>query len=241
MKTFKLILSLALLTLISQSCHKGGPWGIKGKGENVTETKDLSGFDRIHLSIDADIYFTQDSVYKVEISAQPNILAVMKAEVNNYTLSFDYRRNVWDHNKVKITIHAPDLRAVNISGSGDFNFQNEMNTNNLELTISGSGNIYFPELNAKNLKLNVSGSGDVKIANGTLISEDFTISGAGNVDAVSLTAQSAEVNVSGFGDIKVNVTENLDVTISGSGSVSYKGNPSVSRNISGSGKLIHLN
>lgn len=240
MKTSKLIIILSILGVFTQSCHKGGPWGIKGKGENVTETKKLIGFDKIRLSIDADIYYTQDSVYKVEISAQQNILAVMKAEVINNTLRFDFRRNVWDHNKIKITIHSPDLEELSISGSGDITAENNLNLENLDLSISGSGTVYLPSLTAKSLKATISGSGDVKVSGGKLNTETFIVSGSGDIDAEHVIATNCIIKISGYGDVTVNVTETLDVSISGSGDVSYRGNPDVESDISGSGNLIHL-
>jgi|GEM_PF-522248 len=239
-KTLKLILFVTAISFFSQSCRKGGPFGIKGKGENVTEVKNLSGFDKIHLSIDADIYYTQDSVYKVEISAQQNILAVLEVEVENNTLKFDYRRNVWDHKKVKITVHSPDMNELSISGSGDIIMQNTLTTNTLELSISGSGNVNLPSLNAKHLKATISGTGDIKISKGSLKSETINVSGSGNVDTEYIQTESCIVRISGFGDVTVNVTESLEATISGSGDVRYKGKPTVKSSISGTGKLIHI-
>ncbi len=239
-KALKLILVITLISFFSQSCRKGGPFGIKGKGENVTEIKNLTGFDKIHLSIDADIYYTQDSVYKVEITAQQNILAVLKVEVQNNTLTFDYKRNVWDHKKVKITVHSPNMNELSISGSGDIIAQNLLTTNTLELSISGSGNVNIPALNAKSLKATTSGTGDVKISGGSVTGETLNISGTGNIDNEKLQTESATVKISGLGNVTVNVTETLDVNISGSGDVRYKGKPTVKSSISGTGKLVHL-
>lgn len=241
MKSIKFILVITVLSCFILSCNKGGPWGIKGQGTNVTETKDLKNFDKIDLSIDADVFYTQDSVYKVEISAQQNILAVLKAEVHNGTLSFDYRRNVWKHNEVKITVHSPDLTELQISGSGDVNLQSALKTGKMKVSVSGSGDVYFPALNADQLEASISGSGDVKVAGGTVVNEKITISGSGNIDAETLQASSAVVKVSGTGKVTVNATEKLDVTISGSGDVYYKGNPALKTSVSGSGRLIRLN
>lgn len=241
MKSIKLILSVVLIALISQSCRKGGPWGIRGKGSNVTETRDLSGFDKIHLSIDGDVFYTQDSVYKVEISAQSNILAVLKSEVSAGELKFDYKRNVWDHNKIKITVHSPNIKRLSISGSGDILVQNTVTATNMELSISGSGSIYIPSLNAQSVSAGISGNGNAEITGGIVKTESFTISGSGNIFTENLNAESCVVKVSGSGNVFVNASENLDVTISGSGNVSYKGKPSITSHISGSGSLIHLN
>lgn len=240
MQIIKLIIIVSIISIFSQSCRKGGPWGIRGKGSNVTETRDLKDFDRIQLSIDADVYYTQDSVYKVEISAQSNILTVLKVEVSGSELKLDFKRNVWDHNKIKITVHSPNLKGLSISGSGDINVQNSVNTSDLELNISGSGNIYLPFLNSQNVSARISGTGDIKIAGGGTKTETLTVSGSGNIDAKDFVAENCTAKISGLGDISVHATEILNVTISGTGDVSYRGKPSVSSDISGLGKLIHL-
>lgn len=240
MQIIKFITIVSIISIFSQACRKGGPWGIRGKGNNVTEIRDLKDFDRIQLSIDADVYYTQDSVYKVEISAQSNILTVLKVDVSNSELKLDFKRNVWDHNKIKITIHSPNLKGLSISGSGDINIQNSVYTSDLELNISGSGNIYLPFLNSQNVSARISGTGDITIADGGTKTETLTVSGSGNIEAKNFIAENCTAKISGLGDISVHATETLNVTISGTGDVSYKGKPTVSSNISGLGKLIHL-
>ena len=240
MKTLKFSLFALFFSFAFFACHKGGPFGIKGKGNNVTELKNLDGFDKIQLSIDADIFYIQDSVFKVEISAQQNILTVLKVEVENHTLKFDFKRNVWEHNKITVTVHSPNMNEFNISGSGNITAQTPITATNMELDISGSGSVYLPSLTAKNLKATISGNGDVKIAGGSLVTQDFEISGSGKIDALDIVTQISTANVSGWGDITIHVVESLKATISGSGDISYKGNPTIDEDISGTGKLIHL-
>jgi hypothetical protein len=240
MKTVKLLIFVSILSFVSQSCRKGGPWGIKGKGSNVTKEINVSDFDKIHVSIDADVYYTQDSIFKIEVTAQENILAVLETKVSNKSLKFDYRRNVWDHNQVKITVHAPTMNELSISGSGDITVQNPLTTKSLELSITGSGNINVPSLTATNLKAAISGNGDVVISGGKVSIQDLNISGFGKIDAEDLVAQISTAKISGSGDITIQVVESLKVTISGSGNISYRGNPSVDKNISGSGRLIQI-
>jgi hypothetical protein len=241
MKSIKLFFLLGIICFFSPACKKGGPWGIRGEGSNTTEVRNLSGFDKIHLSIDADVFYTQDSLFKVEISAQPNILAVLKSEVNGTELTFDYRRNVWDHNKVKITVHSPNIKSFSISGSGNITAQNSLTSNSFDMSISGSGNVYIPSISTSDISGTISGSGDVTISGGTVTNESFNVSGSGNIDTENMVSESSVVKVSGSGNAIVNVSENLDASISGSGNVSYKGKASVQSHLSGSGRLIHLN
>lgn len=242
MQSIKIFLYTSLTVLIFSSCYKkGGPWGIRGKGETITEVRDVTGFSKIDLPVDANIYFVEDSVYSVKVTAQENIVKMVQTKVSGSELQIDYLRNLWDHEQIKIQIHAPKLVGINISGSGELKVENALHTPILDINVSGSGDVSFAGLEAGNLFVKVSGSGDITIDSGNVNNEDFNISGSGNVDALGFISVRSKIKISGSGNVKVNVKDYLDVRISGNGDVSYKGHPDINTDISGSGKLINLN
>lgn len=232
--------AIVAFTLLLYSCGKNNLWGITGKGSNVTETRDLRGFDRISLRTDGNISYTQDSIFFVEITGQKNILNVLNTQVENNTLVVDFKKNVWKHNKLKITIHCPAIYALSISGSGNIEVQNQINTTYMELTISGSGNIHLPALTATTLEARLSGSGNMDIDGGSVSSQNLSISGSGNMDMLNMTSTNCTCKISGSGDMLVKALETLDVSISGSGNVKYSGFPRINSQISGSGKLTRI-
>jgi hypothetical protein len=240
MRSIKFVLSVTLISVVLTSCFQRDFWGIKGKGEDVTETRPDKGFDRISLSIDGDVYYTQDSIHKIEVVAQSNILKVLKTEVSGGELKITYIRNVWDHNKVKIYVHSPKMHGLKISGSGDIKGQNKISTDKLELSISGSGNISIPSITAEKLTAKISGSGDITVDGGVVTDESFNISGSGDINTEFLISQTNTSGISGSGNIVLQATESLDVTISGSGDVRYRGKPVTTVQISGSGKVRHI-
>ncbi|MCX6182982.1 MAG: DUF2807 domain-containing protein [Bacteroidetes bacterium] len=242
MKNLKtLLIATASALIFFQSCSPDGAWAIKGEGAQITETKDLSNFDAIELEIDADVIYVQDSVYKVEIKAQQNILAIMEVEVEGNELQLDFRRNVWKHDGIEIIVHSPHLKAMTINGSGNVNVTDTIEETSLELLITGSGNIKIAALSLQSLDAKITGSGNVTVDGGVCSSEYLTVTGSGNMDMVMLSAQSADVKITGSGEVSVAASNVLKVDVSGSGNVKYKGNPSISKDISGSGDLIHLN
>lgn len=242
MKSTKIFLYTSLAVLILSSCYKkGGPWGIRGKGETITEVRDVKGFSKIDLPVDANVYFVEDSVYSVKVTAQENIVKIVQTKVKGSELEIDFLRNVWDHEEIKIEIHAPKLTGLSLSGSGEVKVENTLHSPLLDIDVSGSGDVSIAGLEASKLFLKVSGSSDISIDSGNINNEDIAISGSGNVDALGLKTVYSNVKISGSGDVKVNVSDYLDVHISGSGDVSYKGNPDIDTEISGSGKLINLN
>lgn len=241
MKPIKIIFLSALSILISlSSCIKEPLWGISGKGSNVTETVSFQSFSKIDLGFDADILYTQDSIYKIEISAQSNIQQVIVTEVSKGVLIFRASKRLLHHNPIQIVIHSPDIKGFFVSGSGNVYAQNPVNTSSIDLNVSGSGGISIPVLNADNILTEISGSGKIRIDGGVSKNQHMNISGSGSIDAVNMKSSKGEIDVSGAGDVKIWVTDQLDVTISVSGKVSYSGTPALNTKISGSGKIIHL-
>ncbi|MEO6302516.1 MAG: DUF2807 domain-containing protein, partial [Bacteroidia bacterium] len=164
MRTIKFIFPLAICILISlQGCRKGNVWGITGKGNNVTETRDANGYDKIELKTDADVLYAQDSTYYIEVNGQKNILDVLDTKIDGSTLIIDLRKNVWKHHKITVIVHSPQINSLSISGSGDIKVQNNLNTTNMNLNISGSGNISVPSLVAQTFDGHISGSGNVTV------------------------------------------------------------------------------
>ncbi len=240
MKIAKMILPVALLFVVLTGCKKHIFNSIKGKGSTVTETRQLTGFNKVRLEIDAEIIYVQDANYYVEISAQQNVLEVIETEISAGELEIDFDKWVRKHNPITITIHAPDMRGLHLSGSGNISVPGTLTTNSLDIKVSGSGNIAIDSLVCEELEVNISGSGDITVSGGSVNNKKATISGSGNINMVDLQSNNAACKISGSGDITVWVEEHLDATISGSGNIRYKGSATVDTHISGSGSVIHI-
>ncbi len=208
------------------------------------ETRKVSGFTGVSLSISADIYLSQAADYKVEIEADADYLEKIETVVDGDMLKIknkDHFNFVFHDKKVKIYISMPQVNVLNISGSGDILAQTAIKTDDLKIKISGSGNIKVEILSVKNLNLAISGSGDIYMA-GTNMAESasYSISGSGDIDNQNLQCKKVDISVSGSGDIKVWSVDELDARVSGSGDVYYKGRPIVNAKTSGSGGIHHL-
>ena len=238
-KIFFLAAACSILINFS-SCVKEPLWGINGKGSNTTEVINYKSFSKIDLGFDADVLYTQDSVYLIEISAQSNIQRVIETEVSKSVLRLRASKRLLHHNPIQIIIHSPDIKGFFVSGSGNVYAQNPISTISMDLNVSGSGAISIPVLNTNDIYTEISGSGKIKLEGGISKNHHMNISGAGSIDALSIKCDKSDIDVSGSGNVQVWVSEQLDVTISGSGKVSYKGTPTVNTKISGSGKIIHL-
>ncbi len=228
----------------------------RGKGTRVTETLFLPEMTGLNLSIAADVYITQDSVQKVEIIAQENIIDLLKLDVDdNGVWDIDYDGCVRKVSDVEIHISVKDLNYLKISGSGSIVGETRFNTDELELKISGSGNIHLDydatdviatisgsgtitsDMTAATLESKTTGSGDITLS-GSVENLDHRITGSGDLHAFDLIAQNVYIKVGGSGDAEVHAVQTLEVDITGSGKVIYDGTPLVTTHITGSGNVI---
>jgi hypothetical protein len=235
MKKSVIIVLSAVSMLFFSSCEK-----VIGEGPIVTETRAVTGFKSVSVSISGKVNYKIDPVYKVEIQAQQNILDILQTNKigDELVIKFQDGKRVKDHEEILVTISAPFAEGVNLSGSAEFDLINMLTASNLNLRVSGSGNInVFQATLTDKLTATISGSGNIKVLNGTSKNESLKISGSGKIDLSNVLAEKATTEISGSGDMKVNLSQKLDAFISGSGSVYYRGNPLISTHISGSGKV----
>ena len=235
----KLVVVILLLVtglFIFPSCEK-----VVGEGPLVTQTRTVGNFTGVSSEMSGKVNFTIAPDYKVEITAQQNILDVLNTNVVNGVLHIDFKNNVRvkQHEDLLINITAPYADYFRLSGSGNMNVQGDITANNLKVTLSGSGDIAVQNaVIADKIDTDISGSGNISIAGGSAVNEDVDISGSGKVEMAGVDAQNAVTHTSGSGDVKLALSTNLDAHISGSGSVYYHGNPIISTHISGSGRVI---
>lgn len=258
---FKPILSyfiLFSLLILQSSCEKR----LIGKGPIVTKTIQENNYSGIDLRTDAKVYYSQDSLYHIDISGQENVLDAIEFYVKENNLIIKERFPSVFITKEPVTIHisGPNLTNLEVSGSGSIDLTSQALSNQLNLTvsgsgsihtnqvqvqtlkidISGSGNIFMQKVIAENIASSVSGSGDIELQSGNAKTLTSNINGSGKFDARNLTTLHISTETSGSGKTYVHFKETLNVHISGSGNVYYYGEGNITKSISGSGKLIKL-
>ena len=252
MKRFLILLFSASLLFWASGCRK--PGSIHGNGSPVTETRTMVSFNEVLNDIFFYVYIVPDTVYKVEIDAESNIIPFIRTVVNGNKLIISSHENISVNYPVTIRVHTKNLKHVELNGSGWISIDS-VTTDNLRVELNGSGTI-TGKFNTYSLSTNCYGSGDINfIVDCTNIEAEtdgsgdinlmgkcekgiFTISGSGDINAFDFIQKKCEAKIQGSGDMYVNVTDLLNVNIYGSGSVFYMGNPVLNVNIQGSGSVI---
>jgi len=237
MKKVLFMLAAAVL-LTSSSCKK-----VVGEGDLQTETRNITGFSGVSVSIGGKIYYKIAPEYKVEITAQRNILDVIQASKSSGHLILKIKDGVRikSNEEITVNISAPTADFLHLSGTGDLAVIGSIISTNLDMSISGTGNITVQSVTVTDkIDASISGTGDITVQSGVSKNEDLRISGSGKLFIDGVVAEKATTTISGSGDMQVNLSQTLDATISGSGSVYYRGHPLISTSISGSGKVKPL-
>ncbi len=213
-----------------------------GQGDNVKQTREVSSFSSISLSVSADIHLKQGTKQEVIVEGDKDVLDVLKTEVQGKTLKIYLDKwSMQSYKKVTIYITMRDIDGLTITGSGNITAETPVNTSDIDFTITGSGDIHISELKAEQVKASITGSGTINLAGKqTVSSMDVHISGSGDVNADGLEVKNFDASITGSGDCRITATELLKARVSGSGDIYYKGKPRMDVNITGSGKLRSL-
>jgi Putative auto-transporter adhesin, head GIN domain len=221
---------IAGCSMIPQAC-------IDGSGRIITEDRSVPVFQSVTLNIPAVITVTQGVPEGVQVTADDNVIPLIRTTVRNGELSIGYTQPcVRPTSVVQLHVTSADISGLSILGTGDIGNDGVITGGALTTAITGNGNMDLI-VEVSSLKSSITGLGTVKLAGKA---DDLTLSmpGAGTIDASKLSAARVTVEILGSGNARVDVTESLTVKITGSGSVLYSGNPSsIEQSITGSGTI----
>ena len=219
-------------------------WGfgksISGSGTLKSETRSVSAFTGISLSLPAYVEVRQGNTESVMIETDDNLLPLVETVVENGMLkirSLEKSTSLKTKN-MKITVNAKTIDSLSVAGSGDIR-ADALKTGKLGVSISGSGDIHLKAVDSDALKVAISGSGDFS-AGGKTNSLEASIAGSGDLKAGKLQATTVKISIAGSGSATFWAKESLKSSIAGSGDVSYYGDAQVSSSVAGSGSVKRL-
>lgn len=218
-------LPVAILLFTMQSCIIGG-WdnGVRGEGEVIVESHDITGFTGIHASAGIDVVMTQGD-YSVEVEADENLHEYIIVEKEGKMLHVGSERSIYKAKSKVVHISLPELTDVKISSAGDIDADGDFECEDLEINISSAGDLNMG-VDADDIYLSISSSGDCDLW-GKANSLDARLSSAGDLNAFDLEAKYVDVKVSSAGDASVNASKEIEMSASSAGNIYYTGDAKV--------------
>ena len=251
---------IILLFLPSLACGSFTTSSVIGSGEIVTQTIEVSGFQRVTLEGFGDVFIEQGSTESLSVETDENIFPVLEIRVRGNELILGTKNgvNINPSKSITYTLTVQDLDSITLAGSGAFHV-GSLNSGNFGVSVSGSGDVDISSLDAEELSIELNGSGDILVEDisvktvdtslqgsgdieleGQANTQKVRVNGSGNYRAGDLQTNTADVNVPGSADVTVWVENELNITVSGSGDIRYYGKPAIDQNISGSGDITSL-
>ena len=216
----------------------------------------VTPFDKVSHTSSFTVSYAQGPKHTCTIIASPKDMKKLKAEVK------DKQLNIYVENKEKVVnlngltflnaglsgdvvvkITSPELTKVSCTGSGDFVATTDIKSEDLEFSISGSGNVKLQNVTAGKLHLSTAGSGNMDIQQAHTEDLNVEVAGSGgmNLNNVVSTCKKARLSVFGSGDINTAFSncQELECGIAGSGRIGLKGKVvNYKSSVFGSGEII---
>ena len=116
MQTRAFVLGAAtLLMLLAVSGCDGGVFGVRGSGNVITESRDVSGFSEIALFGSGKVRVDVNGTESLIVEAEDNIMPLLKTEVRDGSLELSVESNISPTTDVIYTVSAVALDGVTIA------------------------------------------------------------------------------------------------------------------------------
>lgn len=190
--------------------------GVQGSGVLATERRDVSGFKGVEVGGVIQVEITARKDYSLEISADDNILPMVKTYASNGVLKIESDGRFSNSNPIRVRVSAPSIESIEASGAS------KVSASNLKIA---------------SLSVDTSGASKVNLT-GEASNVTIEVSGASNVDAESLRAENVDVDASGASVVSVFAVNRLLSDASGASRITYTGNPAaVEKKASGASRI----
>jgi Putative auto-transporter adhesin, head GIN domain len=237
-KYFQIICFLALIPCVSvlNSCNSNC---IKGSGTPITEDRNVGTFSKVEFGGSIKLKIKQDSTNWMKITADDNIIKQIKTRVSGDVLKIEMDGNFCNSGEVVVELSSKVWSGIKASGATQIISENQINSDDFELDLSGSSQVDLNLVAAK-FKMETSGSSEIKLK-GQARQSDVNVSGASEINAFDFVVSDFNIETSGSSKCAINVLNSLNVNSSGSSEILYKGLPkNINNKKSGSSELKHV-
>ena len=217
-------------------------------GPRVVEPRALKGFDKIEVLGSPSVHYFQADTYHVSVKGPEEAVKKIVTDVEDGTLVIRNKGKIGifnvsfgDMGDVTVHVGSPDLTSVSLSGSGDFVCEGDLDTDEMQISLRGSGDITFDKIICDHCETELIGSGDIRVKRLEAITSDIILVGSGDMEVWHRNVDNSDITLRGSGDITVHFEEGckkVDCQMSGSGDICLEGKvEQMNKHKSGSGDI----
>jgi hypothetical protein len=230
-KTFKLLLSLAVLGMCMFSCETEDP----GPLQETSKDFSVVNFDRLEMGSAFRIQVEQGNTYSIQVRGDRRNIDDLDVYKRGTTLVMEFDDHANRKHDTYITITMPTLTGVSFSGASISTISGFESDGQLDVYLSGASTCQL-DAGYKNTKVILSGASHLVMRGlGDIL--DGEVSGASDLAAFDFPVRSADLNLSGASGGKVTVSDAMKIVATGASSLLYRGNPVVDAHVSGASNV----
>ncbi len=194
------------------------------EGDGIIKTKEIEirEFDKLSVSGNFRIFYTQDTVTRLKIETDSNILEHVYVDIENNNLKISHGRG-FRTKGIKVHLSHDKVEEVTISGGSRFVTKDTIKLPELNL-IANAGSRYEVSGNFDLLDISLN-AGSFGTLSGKSKYLKISATAGSNLKAEELVAEEVEVNASAGSRIDIISTIRLDVSASAGSRINYKGDP----------------
>lgn len=196
--------------------------GVSLFGQTTKENRNPGKFSSIESNSSVDIILKQGSECSIVVEADNDIISKVRTEVTGGRLTIGLERGSFRNIKVlRATVTLPNLKELQIRGSGDVTSIGTIEAQDLKIDIYGSGDVDL-DLKSTNTNVEIRGSGDTDLK-GLRGNLDISIVGSGDFEAKEVQLEKLIARIQGSGDVSIiGAAKSSDIEVLGSGDASLK-------------------
>lgn len=210
--------------------------GIKGNGNVIKQTRELSSFSALEVGGAFNVVLKQGDKESVVVEADENLIEFIITEVRGKSLVIRSSEEINSPKTLNIYLTFKTLDEMEISGACKVTCDDKLIFTELELECSGASDVIL-KMVATDLQLDLSGVSQISLF-GSANTVNLDLSGASDLDAFELEVDKYNADISGASHANIFVKSELASDVSGAAGLKYKGDPStVNNEVSGAASV----
>lgn len=224
-----LLTTAVTMTSCVSSCNTQTLFGDKC----VAEWRNLKGFEEIEISGSPTVYYNQADSFSVKVkgpeSQVENIITDSDGKtlvIRNKTKFGMFNMQFGEDGELAVYVTSPDLTSICLNGSGDFISRQRIDTDNMDVTLRGSGDIQIDDLICDRCHVELIGSGDIGLTSVEAQDASAVLIGSGDIDLCLRKVDDTSLSLKGSGDITAEFSKDcgsVDCDLRGSGDITLEG------------------
>jgi len=175
----------------------------------------------------------QSDTTSIVISGDENLIDQVKYDLNDGKLNLYSDNPLRSENNLIVRLQTNNLKGIRSNIVGNIQMNRAFTGNELEIKMSGPGNLQADSLNVGSLTVSSEGVGSIRLA-GKANKTHIDVAGVGGVHAFDLVSDTVYAYVGGVGSIQCNPVDYLEGHLQGIGKITYKEEPKI-KNVSSEG------